>query len=486
MTTGLAVRRQDCPQPQNARHTKGVNRRRWRGATVSGVIERLVIFGATGDLTARYLLPGLVALQADGHLGDGFRLRGSGREDWDDEQFRGWAAAQLERYAGKLPAAARQAIVAAADYRRADVGDPGSVAAVVDGAEPVAVYLALPPSVFPAAVTSLYAAGLPEDSQLVLEKPFGEDLDSAVALNRLLAEGMPEKNVFRVDHFLAMTTVRNILGFRLANRVLEPIWNSAHIDRVEIVWDESLALEGRAGYYDGVGALKDMLQNHLLQLFCLVAMEPPVSLGERDLRDRKLDVLRSVRPLTEDGVLRNTRRARYGSGHLGDRRVPAYRDEDGVDPDSRTETFAQIDLKLDNWRWPDTTFRLRSGKALGRDRKEVAVHFREVPTLPFWNLHAAPNVLRFGLDPENLELELTSLGPWTGRLAPLTLGATLSVPALPAYAHLLLDVLNRNSALSIRGDEAEESWRLVTPVLEAWSKDLVPLEEYPAGSEGPA
>jgi glucose-6-phosphate 1-dehydrogenase len=450
------------------------------------VIERLVIFGATGDLTARYLLHGLVALQADGHLSERFRLRASGREDWDDEQFRRWAADQLARHAGNLPAAARQAIVAAADYRRADVGDPGSVAAVVDGEEPVAVYLALPPSVFPAAVTSLYTAGLPEDSQLVLEKPFGEDLDSAVALNRLLAEGMPERNVFRVDHFLAMTTVRNILGFRLANRVLEPIWNSAHIDQVDIVWDESLALEGRAGYYDGVGALKDMLQNHLLQLFCLVAMEPPVSLGERDLRDRKLDVLRSVRPFSGDEVLGCTRRARYGSGRIGDRRVPAYRDEAGVDPGSRTETFAQIDLKLDNWRWPDTTFRLRSGKALGRDRKEVAVHFREVPTLPFWNVSAAPNVLRFGLDPESLELELTSLGPWTGRLAPLTLGASIPGPELPAYAHLLLDVLNRNSALSIRGDEAEESWRLVTPVLEAWSKDLVPLEEYPAGSEGPA
>jgi glucose-6-phosphate 1-dehydrogenase len=450
------------------------------------VIERLVIFGATGDLTGRYLLHGLAALHAGGHLSERFALIGAGREDWDDEQFRGWVAAQLERHAGHLPAASRHAVVSASGYHRADVGDPDSVAAVVAGDEPLAVYLALPPAVFPRAVTSLYAAGLPRDSQLVLEKPFGEDLDSAVALNRLLAEGMPERNVFRVDHFLAMTTVRNILGFRLANRVLEPIWNSAHIERVEIVWDESLALEGRAGYYDGVGALKDMLQNHLLQLFCLVAMEPPVSLGERDLRDRKLDVLRSVRPFTEDGVIRHTRRARYGSGQIGERRVPAYRDEAGVHPQSRTETFAQLDLRLDNWRWPDTTFRLRSGKALGRDRKEVTVHFREVPTLPFWNVSAAPNALRFGLDPEHLELELTSLGPWTGRLAPLTLGAELPVPALPAYGHLLLDVLKRNSALSIRGDEAEESWRLVTPVLDAWSKDLVPLEEYPAGSDGPA
>ncbi len=450
------------------------------------MIERLVIFGATGDLTARYLLPGLAALRAGGQLGERFRLTGAGRDGWDDERFRHWAAAQLEQHAGHLPAADRQAVVAASGYRQADVADAASVAAVVGGQQPLAVYLALPPAVFPAAVSSLRAAGMAPGSQLALEKPFGEDLDSAVALNRLLAEGMAEENVFRVDHFLAMTTVRNILGFRLANRVLEPIWNSAHIDRVDIVWDESLALEGRAGYYDGTGALKDMVQNHLLQLLCLVAMEPPVSLGERDLRDRKLDVLRSVRPFTPDSVIRHTRRARYAAGRIGSRRVPAYRDEEGVDPDRRTETFAQVDLRLDNWRWPRTTFRLRTGKALGRNRNEVAVHFREVPTLPFWNLSAAPNVLRFSLEPESLSLELTSLGPLTGHLAPLTLTAELPVPDLPAYGHLLFDVLSQNAALSIRGDEAEQSWRIVTPVLDAWAKDLVPLEEYPAGSGGPA
>ena len=450
------------------------------------MIERLAIFGATGDLTGRYLLHALATLQASGHLGEQFRLVGTGREDWDDEQFRTWAAARLERHAGEVPAAARQAVVSASSYRQSDVGDPSSVAAVVAGEEPVAVYLALPPGVFPKAVTSLFAAGLPEDSVLALEKPFGEDLDSAVSLNQLLAEGMPERNVFRVDHFLAMSTVRNLLGFRLANRVLEPIWNSAHVERVDITWDESLALEGRAGYYDDVGALKDMLQNHLLQLFCLVAMEPPVSLGERDLRDKKLDALRSVRAFTQDSAIERTRRARYGSGQIGHLRVPAYRDEDGVNPDSRTETFAQVDLRLDNWRWPDTTFRLRSGKALGRDRKEVAVHFRAVPTLPFWNLSAVANVLRFGLDPETLALELTGLQGSTGRLGPLTLTAEMPTPGLPPYAQLLLDVLNRNSALGIRGDEAEESWRLVTPVLDAWSQDLVPLEEYPAGSQGPA
>src|SRR5262247_741033 len=296
------------------------------------MIERLAIFGATGDLTGRYLLPALAALRAARHLDDRFQLVGAGREDWDSETFRRWATAQLERHAGDAPAAARHAVVDAARYRRVDLADPTSVAAVIAGDGPVAAYLALPPAAFSAAVSTLHDAGLPPGSRIVLEKPFGEDLASAVELNRLLADTLPEEAVFRVDHFLAMTTVQNLLGTRLANRVLEPIWNSAHIAEVEIVWDESLALEGRAGYYDGVGALKDMVQNHLLQLLCLVAMEPPVSLGERDLRDRKMDVLRSIRPLTPEEAVRWTCRARYTGGQIGKRAVPAYTEEDGVDP----------------------------------------------------------------------------------------------------------------------------------------------------------
>jgi glucose-6-phosphate 1-dehydrogenase len=256
------------------------------------MIQRLVIFGATGDLTARYLLPGLAALRAAGELGDEFELIASAREDWDDQQFRDWAAGRLDRYAEAVPGAERAAVVAASRYQQADIGDPDNIAAVIGADQPVAAYPALPPAVFPAAVCGMHEAGLPAGSRIVLGKPFGEDLDSAITLNELLAGVVPEQAIFRVDHFLAMTTVQNLLGTRLANRVLEPLWNSSHIAEVEIVWDESLALEGRAGYYDGVGALKDMLQNHLLQLLCLVAMEPPISLGERDLRDRKVDVLR--------------------------------------------------------------------------------------------------------------------------------------------------------------------------------------------------
>jgi glucose-6-phosphate 1-dehydrogenase len=447
------------------------------------MINRLVIVGATGDLNARYLLPALAALRAAGHIDDRFELTCADRKDQTTEEFRSWAAAELDRHGRAAPADARKAIAEAVRYRQADATDADDVASLIAGDGPVAGYLALPPVVFPGAITALHRAGLPPDSRIVLEKPFGEDLDSAVQLNRLLSDLAPEKAVFRVDHFLAMTTVQNVLGSRLANRVLESIWNSAHISEVEIVWDESLTLEGRAGYYDGAGALKDMVQNHLLQVLCLVAMEPPLSLGERDLRDRKIDVLRSVRPLTDDDVVRRTRRARYLAGRIGDRAVPAYVDEEGVDPRRRTETFAEVELELESWRWSGTTFRLRSGKALDHDRKEVAVRFRPVPHLPFGHTGTAePNVLRFGLDPENMTLGLTGIGPGPRALTPLTLTAQMQPSDLPAYGRLLLDVLHGNAALSIRGDEAEESWRVLAPVMSAWSTDLVPLHEYPAGS----
>lgn len=451
------------------------------------MIERLVVFGATGDLNARYLLPGLAALRAAGHLGDGFQLVCADRKEWTDEGFRDWASEQLDRHAGGSPADARRWVAGATRFRRADATDPADLASLIAGGGPVALYFALPPAVFPGAVTALRGMALPPGSRIVLEKPFGENLTEAQELNRLLSEVVPEQAVFRVDHFLAMTTVQNLLGSRLANRMLEPLWNSAHISAIEIVWDESLTLEGRAGYYDGVGALKDMVQNHLLQVLCLVAMEPPLSLGERDLRDRKIDVLRSVRPLTDEDVLRRTRRARYLAGSIGDRQVPAYVDEEGVDPRGRTETFAEVELRLESWRWSGTTFRLRSGKALENDRKEVSVHFRPVPHLPFGHSgEAVPNVLRFGLDPESMTVTLTGIGSGSQTLTPVTMTAQMEPADLPAYGRLLLDVLRGDAALSIRGDEAEAAWRVLTPVMSAWSQGLVPLEEYPAGSRGPA
>jgi len=471
------------------------------------MIERLLLFGATGDLAGRFLLPALAELFDEGKLPDGFRVVGAAREDWDDEAFRHHAARRLEQHAaGDVSAASRQALVRSLHYRKVDFNDQTSVAEAVaeaggeslagGPAEPIAAYLALPAAVFPAVVSALGAVGLPSGSRIVLEKPFGEDLDSAVELNRLLARvaGVAgEQAVFRVDHALALATVQNLLGVRLANRILEPVWNSTHIEQVDILWDETLALEGRASYYDKSGALKDVIQNHLLQILCLIAMEPPVSLGERDFRDRKLDVLRSVRPLTAADVASRTRRARYTGGRLAStggadgRLVPDYAEEDGVDPKRETETFAEVVLELESWRWTGTRFLLRTGKALARRCKEAVVRFRQVPHLPFGDDEPEVNELRIGLDgPYDLTLRLT--GRTTGpppHLAPLTLGAELSAPELPAYSRVLMDVLNGDGTLSIRGDEAEEAWRVLTPVLQAWADGRVPLEEYPAGSAGP-
>ena len=462
-------------------------------------IDRLVLFGATGDLAGRYLLPALARLLATRQLPAGFEVVGAAREQLDDSGFRRLAADRLDRHAPDVPADVRAALVAALRYRPVDIADPASVARVLDGGTgPVAAYLALPPSIFPAAVTSLGKVGLPADSRIVLEKPFGEDLQSALALNDLVAQvagGAGEDAVFRVDHVLGMATLHNLLGARLANRVLEPLWNSTHIERVDILWDETLALEGRAGYYDGAGALKDVIQNHLLQILCLFAMEPPASVSVDELRDRKVDVLRSVRIPTPDDVPRQTTRARYTAGVLAPppegagTAVPAYIDEEGVDPSRRTETFAEILLELDTPRWAGTPFLLRTGKALSRRHKGVIVRFRPVPSLPFGpdTPDPPPNELRIGLDgPENFTLHLTGSAPGPPpHLAPLVLTAELPANELPAYSHVLLHVLDGDNTLSIRGDEAELAWRIMTPILETWAADGVPLQDYPAGSTGP-
>jgi len=480
------------------------------------MIRRLLLFGATGDLAGRFLLPALAKLHAAGKLPDNFLIVASSRDQWGDETFRRHATERLSQLAADVPAAQRDELVRALRYCASDFNDSESVARVVhlaasdeasgdeaargvgSDAQSVAAYLALPSAVFAPAVKALGKVGLPTGSRIVLEKPFGTDLQSAVELNELLSRVVGvagEQAIFRVDHALGLATVQNLLGVRLSNRVLEPVWNSAHIRQIDIIWDETLALEGRASYYDRAGALKDVIQNHLLQILCLIAMESPVSLGEPDLRNRKLDVLRSVRSLTEADVVAHTRRARYIAGRLastggadGDS-IPSYVEEDGVDPTRNTETFAQVVLELDSWRWAGTRFLLRTGKALSRRRKEAVVRFRPVPRLPFGD-HAAepaPNELRIGLDgPHDFTLCLTgSAAGSPPRLAPLVLNAHLSAPELPAYSRVLMDVLNGDSTLSIRGDEAEQAWRVLMPVLRAWTDGRVPLEEYRAGSEGP-
>ncbi|NGY65100.1 glucose-6-phosphate dehydrogenase [Lentzea sp. NEAU-D13] len=445
----------------------------------------LVIFGATGDLAGRYLLPSLARLTAARSWPPAFRVRGVGREPLDNEQFRKHAGERLDRHAADVPIDARHEVLNQIDYVVADVTDPAAVAASIrDLPTPIAFYLALPPSLFATTVTALAQAGIPPKSRIVLEKPFGSNENSAQELNRLLAEVATEDSIFRVDHFLAKQTVQNVLGLRFANRIFEPLWNAQHVHSVDIVWDEPLTLEGRASYYDRAGALRDMLQNHLLQLLCLVAMEPPRTLTSRDLHDRKVDVLRAVRALTPEEVSRHTTRARYTAGRIGDRVVPDYTAEPGVDPTRETETFAAMTCWIDNWRWTGVPFKLRSGKALGARRSHIAVRFRDVPHLVFGqHEEPAPNVLRFMIDPDRIELSMNLNGagdPFD--LEPACLDTDLAPQTLPAYSRLLLDILEGDATLSIRGDEAEEAWRIMDPVLAAWAAGAAPLREYPAGS----
>ena len=448
----------------------------------------MVVLGAGGDLAARLLLPGLAGLLSLGRLPAGFRLIGVDRAEWDDAIFREHVRAAIAEHGGEAAVAAASTLAEACSYLHGDAGDPAAVAAALAMAEgPAVVYLALPPQVFAAAIGALGEAGLPEGSAIVIEKPFGHDVASAEALNAQLATVAAERAIHRVDHFLEKQTVQNVLGLRFANRIFEPIWNREHIERVEIVWDESIALEGRAGYYDRAGALRDMIQNHLLQVMALVAMEPPPTLHERDLRDRKVDVLRAVRTPTASEIAEGTIRARYTAGTAKGGPVPDYTAEEGVDGARQAETFAEVTLRVDNWRWADVPFVLRSGKALGDNRQHVAIHFRPVPHLTFGQqTHATPNLLTLGLAPDRLELSVNINGAGdVFDLEQATLAAALAPQEISAYGRVILDVLQGDPTLSIRGDEAEECWRIVAPILAAWAAGTPAMEEYPAGSSGP-
>jgi glucose-6-phosphate 1-dehydrogenase len=453
------------------------------------MMRHFVIFGASGDLTSRYLLPTLAQLRQADRIGADMQILGIAPEDWDAAFFQSYIRAKLKLHAPDLADAWTKDSSARLHYRKADVTKPEQVrAALASVHEAAVIYLALPPAVLLAAVRSILAARVPEGSCIVLEKPFGTDLQSTRAVNELLHQGFSEQAVFRMDHFLGKQTVQNILGLRFANRIFEPLWNSHHIETVEIVWDETLTIEGRAGFYDGTGALRDMVQNHLLQLLCLIGMEPPPTLDEADLRSHKVALLRAVRRLAPAEIRQWTLRGRYSEGRIGGREVPDYVKEPGVDANRETETFAQITLWIDNWRWAGVPFVLRSGKALGQDRREIAIHFKSVPHLAFTGeSHPQANVLRLELNPDRMALgvNINGLGdPFD--LEYVELDRSLAPQDLSAYGKLLLDVMRGDLTLSIRDDEAEESWRIVEPILEAWRAGQVPLSEYPAGSPGPS
>ncbi|MBW3614287.1 MAG: glucose-6-phosphate dehydrogenase [Actinobacteria bacterium] len=452
--------------------------------------ERLLLLGGTGDLAARYLFPALGALVRSGHLPQKFSVVGSGSRELSEDGFRRKIAEALDEHAADLDDDTVRQVLAMVTYRQADMHDHDAVAALVEevpGTGSLVVYLALPPAVYPEALAALARTNLPEGSRLVVEKPFGEDLASARELNRLVHDQFDERSVYRVDHFLAKQTAQNLLGLRFANRLFEPVWTNQHIERVEITFDEALALEGRATYYDGTGALVDMIQNHLLQLLCLVAMDPPTSLEGEDLRDRKVMVLRAIHAMSEDEAAASSCRGRYTAGRVEGREVPSYVDEEGVDPALETETFASVTLSIDSWRWAGVPFVLRTGKALGDDRREIAVHFKAVPHLAFGQrAQPEPNAVCLGLGPDTLTVQLAMNADGDlFDLTPLELQADLAPAGLPAYANVLLHVLEADPTFSIRSDEAEEAWRVVEPVRQAWRAGRVPLVDYEAGSAGP-
>lgn len=450
--------------------------------------SRLVILGASGDLTGRYLLRALAELRRVELIPSELEVVGVAWDDWDDTRFREHAARRLERHAADVSSSVREELVSRLRYVRGDATEAATLRTAAEGADgPVLVYLALPPAVFAPVIAGLASAGLTGDTRLVVEKPFGTDLASARHLNALLHEHFPESAVFRIDHFLGKQTVQNVLGLRFANRLFEPLWCAEHVERVDIVWDETVALEGRAGYYDHTGALRDMIQNHLLQLLCFVAMERPSGLGEGPLRDAKADVLGAVRQLEDSEVREHTVRGQYTAGILSGRSIPDYNEETGVDPSHRTETFAEVTAFVDNDRWRGVPFRLRTGKALDADRRQIRIRFRPVDRLPFGQTDdAGPNVLSFTMDPDRLAIDLALNGagdPFC--LDPARIDLELAPQELSAYARLLVDALEGDPALSTRGDEAELSWRIVEPILDAWARDAVPLMPYTAGSAGP-
>ncbi|MFL6135805.1 MAG: glucose-6-phosphate dehydrogenase [Nocardioidaceae bacterium] len=453
-------------------------------------IQTLVVLGADGDLTRRLLLPGLASLLGS-DWGDGrsIQLLGAGLSELSDKQWRGRVEDAFADgghggnggHGGRVSRTAQRS-----HYRKCDVTsveDLRSLLAECDGTP--ALFFALPPAITARACQALQLVELPEGTVLAMEKPFGTDRARARELNELVSTLVPETQVFRVDHFLGRSDVLNLLGTRFANRLLEPVWNNQHVESIEIVYDESLGLEGRAGYYDNAGALVDMLQSHLLQVMALLMMDPVSRVDEREVRDAKGQVLRATR-------LRGTpreasRRARYTAGAIGNHKLTAYSREPGVDASRQTETLAELTVEVDTWRWTGVPVLLRSGKALGRPRKEAVVTLKPTPHLPTGLLgHDTRDQITIGFKPARLALHLDVSGPGDPfGLETASPVAELAEGDLPAYGEVLAGILDGDPLLAVRGDNAEECWRIVEPVLDAWRDHEVPLDTYAAGSNGP-
>jgi glucose-6-phosphate 1-dehydrogenase len=457
----------------------------------------LLILGASGDLSKRLLLPGLATLL---EVKDEFHVQlvGAGTEDLSDDDWKqlvttafqtggGSASDEGSKEKAKKLSKRLQQVVDASSYRKTDVTDSSDLGALLKLCNDApAIYFALPPAITEKACEHLKDLDLPDGTRLAMEKPFGTDEQSAEKLNELLHSFIPEERIHRVDHFLGRSTVLNLLGLRFSNRIVEPLLSSIHVDSVDIIYDETLGLENRARYYDTAGALVDMIQSHLLQVLAVVAMEAPASLDADDLRTQKELVFRAIKPWGDDPA-KAGKRARYTAGTVDGKKLPSYVHEDGVDPSHGTETLAQVTVEVANWRWAGVPFTLRSGKALGKQRREIIITFKPTPHLPNGMTGAdTPDRLRIWIAPDEMSLELNVNGPgdpYTLDRADLT--TTFNPGRLSAYGEVLAGVLEGDATLSVRGDSAVQCWRIVQPIIDAWKAGKTPLNEYPAGSAGP-
>lgn len=451
----------------------------------------LVILGATGDLTRRLLMPALYRLYTLGHLDD-LEIIGYAMEDWDTERFVSHLAENLETFVPNFNSKKWASFSCKLSYHSGDL-TAEKLAVLRDQITGNALfYLALPPMLFGQAADALSKAGFAQEAtgwrRLIVEKPFGYDLASAQALREQLHQGWREDQVYRIDHFLGKETTQNMLVFRLANRFLEPVWNTNHIEQVQITVAETLGLEGRWRYYDGAGALRDMLQNHLMQLFALTALEPPSMWDADVLRDHKVEVLRSVRPISLGSVNDYAVRGQYTAGEIDGTKVVGYLEEENIPKDSHTESFAALKLYVDNWRWQGVPFYLRSGKRLAATHSEIAVQFKSVPGLPFQEEGQVNNWIIFQMKPkETIDIVAVAKKPGLdleGRKVVLSTPYTGKGDIeYSAYEQLLMDALVGDRTHFLRFDEVEWAWRILEPVLEAWKQDRP--EGYAAGSQGP-